>query len=95
MGQHQDKLANGTMILPGFLQTVTLPGGIRKIELRETLRVSEVARILRCNQTTVHNMIDDGTLTAHRLTDRARSVYVISKASINMYLEKRGLTLPV
>ena len=84
-----------TLILPGFVELVTLPSGAQKIAVRDQLRVSQVAAMLKCDPATVRGMCESGTLTAWQLTDRPRSCYVISRASVEQYLAKRGLALPV
>jgi excisionase family DNA binding protein len=81
------------LILPGFLQLVELPSGAQRVALQDTLRVAQVATLLKCDPATVRGMCEDGTLTAYRLTDRDRSCYVIQRASVDAYLKKRGLTL--
>lgn len=83
-----------TLILPGFMQLVELPSGVPSLQLKDTLRVAQVAKMLKMDPSTVRLMCEDGTFEgAYRLTEREKSLWVIPRAPVEAYLEKRGLVV--
>jgi excisionase family DNA binding protein len=59
------------------------------------LKVSEVAVLLRVSKTTVHKLLDQGLLSASKLSPRGTRV---TKASVDAFLQRASngeVTLPV